>query len=288
MLGFLLLDKPKGITSHDAVARLRRLLGTKRIGHAGTLDPMATGLLIFGIGTATRFLPYLQTDPKRYEFSVLFGIETDSYDAEGETVAQRPVPDDLEIRIREAIKGMVGDVLQTVPVYSAVKKDGRPLYAYARKGQEVERPTRQIHIESLGLVELQGSVAKFAVTCSSGTYVRTIAHEIGNTVGCGAHATEIRRTHAGPFSISDAVSLDAVEASSLIDVRVALPHLPVVTLDLAQSQVVSYGNTTTVQPHIPAGDVLIYGPNDTMLGIGVVTGGLLRPKCMAPKEEPSG
>ncbi len=286
MLGFLLIDKPRGLTSHDVVARLRRTLGTKRIGHAGTLDPMATGLLVFGVGAATRFLPFLQLEPKEYSFTVEFGLETDTYDSEGTIVSQQPVPSDLEAQIRTHISSLTGAIEQIAPMYSAVKKDGRPLYSYARKGEHVERPARQIRIDQLSVRKVSGTIAEFHCLCSTGTYVRTIAHDLGALVGCGAHTTAIRRIRSGQFSVAEAIEWESASPGCLRDVAVALAPMPCITLTAIQSQSARNGQSVAVDSTIKeAAHVLLYGSDGSILGIAEVEGRELRPKCMVPVEE---
>ena len=286
MLGFLLIDKPRGLTSHDVIYRLRKKLGIKRIGHAGTLDPMATGLLVVGVGPATRFLPFLQLEPKEYEFRVEFGRTTETYDTEGSVTSERPVPADLESRISAGLCQFLGDIEQMPPVYSAVKKDGRPLYSYARKGEAVERKARRIRIEELGMTRLDSPSAEFKVVCSSGTYVRSIAHDLGERVGCGGHATSIRRTRAGRFSVSDAVDLETVSAGDIINARAALAPMPCVSLDavgvemVGQGRPIAYSNLSEHEKHVFLSDL-----GGSPLGIAEVSDGTLHPKCMLPREE---
>lgn len=216
--GILLVDKPQGITSHDVVDRLRRKLKMKRIGHAGTLDPMATGLLIMLIGKATKVSQFLISLDKSYEGTIRFGVETDSHDAEGEVVAEIPVPKNLSEEIlRTEIQGFIGDQYQTPPMFSAKKVDGVPLYKMARKGKTVEREPRFIRINSLDLLSWEIPEAKFQMSCSKGTYVRTLVHDLGQKIGCGAHLNELRRTHIDRFDLNEAKSLDAIEEVPLAD-----------------------------------------------------------------------
>jgi tRNA pseudouridine55 synthase len=217
--GVLLVDKPKGLTSHDVVYRLRRKLSMKKIGHAGTLDPMATGLLIMLIGKATRISQYLMSVDKAYEGEATLGVITDSQDAEGEMMETRPVPPLTEAQVREAMKGFLGDQYQTPPMHSAIKIDGVPLYKMARKGEEVEREPRFIRVMAFDLLGFAAPKLTFRLLCTKGTYVRTIAHDLGQKLGCGAHLSALRRTGSGQFNIGQCVTLEALEAMTLPEIE---------------------------------------------------------------------
>ena len=230
--GVLLVDKPGEHTSHDVVARLRRKLNMKRIGHAGTLDPMATGLMILLIGKATRISQYLISLDKEYEGTIELGKVTDSQDADGEVLETRPVPPLTETEVRTAMQGFIGDQYQTPPMYSAIKIDGVPLYKSARKGEEVEREPRFIRVMSFDLRRFAAPHIDFRLQCTKGTYVRTIAHDLGGRLGCGAHLAALRRTATQRFHVSQALTLDQIEALSLpeiekrlIPVREAVPSV---------------------------------------------------------------
>lgn len=209
--GVLLVDKPTGLTSHDVVDRVRRKLRMKRIGHAGTLDPMATGLLIILVGKATKISQYLMSLDKVYEGTLLLGVSTDSHDVDGEVVAEREVPPLTEAAVTELLRGFVGDQYQTPPMFSAKKVGGVPLYKLARKGQTIEREPRFIRVSAFDLLEFSIPRLGFRVACSKGTYVRTLAHDLGEKIGCGAHLTALRRTRIERFSISEAVTLEELE-----------------------------------------------------------------------------
>lgn len=217
--GVLLVDKPGDHTSHDVVARLRRKLNMKRIGHAGTLDPMATGLMILLIGKATKISQYLISLDKEYEGTIELGKVTDSQDADGEVLETRPVPPLSEADVKAAMKSFLGDQYQMPPMYSAIKIDGVPLYKNARKGVEVEREPRFIRVASFELTGLALPRFDFKLRCSKGTYVRTIAHDLGNKLGCGAHLAALRRTATDKFKIADALTLDQIEAMSLPEIE---------------------------------------------------------------------
>ena len=219
MEGVLLVDKPSGLTSHDVVYHLRRKLQMKKIGHAGTLDPMATGLLVMLIGKATRISQYLISVDKVYEGEVTLGVVTDSQDAQGEVMETRPVPPLTETEVRDAMKGFLGDQYQMPPMHSAIKIDGVPLYKLARKGEEIEREPRFIRIASFELNSFALPTFTFTLHCTKGTYVRTIAHDLGKKLGCGAHLSGLRRTGSGKFNISQCLPLDQIEALSLPEIE---------------------------------------------------------------------
>jgi tRNA pseudouridine55 synthase len=212
--GVLLVDKPGDHTSHDVVARLRGALHMRRIGHAGTLDPMATGLLVILVGKATRLSQYLTSLDKEYEGTVELGAVTDSQDADGRVMETRPVPPLTEPELRAALQGFLGDQYQTPPMYSAIKIGGVPLYRKARRGEEVEREPRFIRVMSWDLLGLALPRFDFRLRCTKGTYVRTLAHDLGQRLGCGAHLAALRRTATGPFRIADALTIEAIEVLS--------------------------------------------------------------------------
>ena len=217
--GVLLVDKPTDHTSHDVVARLRRKLRMKRIGHAGTLDPMATGLLIMLVGKATRISQYLISLDKEYEGTIELGKITDSQDAQGQVMETRPVPALTEAELRAAMQGFLGDQYQTPPMYSAIKIGGVPLYKSARKGEEVEREPRFIRVSGFELTRFGLPAFDFRLRCSKGTYVRTIAHDLGQRLGCGAHLAALRRTATDRFNVSQALTLDAIEQMTLPEIE---------------------------------------------------------------------
>jgi tRNA pseudouridine55 synthase len=285
MFGILLIDKPQGLTSHDVVYRVRRALGTKKVGHAGTLDPLATGLLVVAVGPATRFLRYLQLEPKEYVFTVAFGRETTTYDAEGETVADNPVPVDLESKVRDSLVHFVGEIEQLPPMYSAVKKDGKPLYAYARKGETVERESRTVTVFSLELVRAIGPTElEIRCVCSGGTYVRTLAHDLGQRVGCGAHVAALTRTKVGRFSIEDAIAPDEANEGHLLPLAEALEPMPVVRLTEGQLFNVMHGAFLRVQNAPNETLAALTDPDGTLVSVARVVENELHPECVVPSE----
>ena len=217
--GVLLVDKPGQHTSHDVIARLRGMLRTKKIGHAGTLDPMATGLLIVLVGKATRVSQFMISLDKEYEGTIELGKTTDSQDADGEVMETRPVPDLAEEQVREAIRTFLGDQYQLPPMFSAIKIGGVPLYKKARKGEDVAREPRFIRVMSWDLLAFQSPVITFRLRCSKGTYVRTLAHDLGNKLGCGAHLSSLRRTATDRFNVAQALTLDQIEKLSLPEIQ---------------------------------------------------------------------
>ena len=217
--GVLLVDKPKGLTSHDVVYRLRRKLQMKKIGHAGTLDPMATGVLVMLIGKATRISQYLMSVDKIYEGEATLGVMTDSQDAEGEVMETRPVPALTEAQTRDVMKTFLGDQYQTPPMHSAIKKNGVPLYKLARQGEEVEREPRFIRISAFNLLSFELPKLTFDLYCTKGTYVRTVAYDLGQKLGCGAHLSALRRTGSGKFTIDQCTTLEAIEELSLTEIE---------------------------------------------------------------------
>ena len=229
--GILLIDKPSGLTSHDVVDRVRRKLKMKRIGHAGTLDPMATGLLIILVGKATKLSQYLMSLDKAYEGTVTLGVATNTYDAEGEVMTTLPVPELNRSDIENALASFVGDQYQTPPMFSAVKIDGQPLYKMARKGKEIEREPRFIRISRFEVERFESPEFDFSLDCTKGTYVRSLANDIGDKLGCGAHLSALRRTASDRFHIKDAIELESFQEADretiskiLISKNEALPN----------------------------------------------------------------
>jgi tRNA pseudouridine55 synthase len=229
--GILLVDKPSGITSHDIVDRLRRKLKMKKIGHAGTLDPLATGLMIMLIGRATKVSQFLISLDKSYEGTFKLGVETDSQDSDGQVVEEKAIPGDLnEDKIKESMKEFLGDQYQTPPMFSAKKIGGVPLYKMARKGKTVEREPRFIRINELTLNGWSSPYGEFYMDCSKGTYVRTVFHDLGQKLNCGGHLTALRRTKINDFSIDGVNTLEEIEQMGtgefqtlLIPIREAVP-----------------------------------------------------------------
>jgi tRNA pseudouridine55 synthase len=221
--GVLLIDKPSAHTSHDVVARVRGILRMKRVGHAGTLDPMATGLLVLLLGKATKLSQYLMSVDKTYAGSVKLGQVTNTQDAEGDVLETRPVPELTKDAVRAALRGMVGDQYQTPPMFSAIKIKGVPLYKSARAGEEIEREARFIRVKRFELTRWAApDTLDFVVDCTKGTYVRTLAHDLGQKLGCGAHLSALRRSSSGALNVDRAVTLEALQKMTPAEVQAAL------------------------------------------------------------------
>ena len=282
--GILNIDKPTGMTSHDVVNRVRRATGTRRVGHAGTLDPLATGVLLVCVGRATRLVEYLVGQQKVYEAIVRLGQTTDTYDADGEVVQERPLsftPPNLE----NALNQFRGEIEQIPPMYSAIKQNGQPLYKLARQGKEVERKTRHVTIYDLAVVNWEAPNLTLRVTCSSGTYIRSLAHDLGEVLGCGGHITMLRRTAIGDFAAETAVSLADLTTENLpthlLPTETAVAHMP--RLDLSEAEAIDLldGKRIVRQTaHQPDTFVRVYNADAQFIGIAVATGTTWRAKKM--------
>ena len=223
--GILLVDKPADHTSHDVIARLRGKLRMKRIGHAGTLDPMATGLLVVLVGKATSVSQYLISLDKEYTGTIKLGVTTNSQDADGEVLVTRPVSPSLtEAEVLAVIKTMLGDQYQMPPMFSAIKIDGVPLYKLARKGEEIVREPRFIRVASWDLTRFAPPELDFRVRCTKGTYVRTLAHDLGEKLGCGAHLSALRRTGTDKLTLERALTIEQINALTLPEIEKHLLH----------------------------------------------------------------
>lgn len=230
--GAVLIDKPAGPTSHDVVDAIRRKFAIKKVGHCGTLDPNATGLLIIVLGKGTKLSEKLMGGDKVYEGTIKFGETTSSYDADGELVASLPVPPMTQDELNEAAATFQGDQMQMPPMVSAIKIGGVPLYKMARKGIEVERKPRLIRVYSFRFAQYQEPIGQFRIACTKGTYVRSLAHDIGEKLGCGAHLETLRRLVSGSFDVANAIPLDAVLklSSAELEKRV-IPFLKLATAE---------------------------------------------------------
>lgn len=279
--GILLVDKPAGPTSHDIVARVRRLSGVRRVGHTGTLDPLATGLLAICVGRATRLAEYLSGQSKSYEASVRLGQETTTYDAEGEIVAERQVSVSEE-ELAAALDAFRGVITQLPPLYSAVKVDGKPLYRLAREGVEVERPARTVTIFELDLIGWLPPLLELRIVCSSGTYVRSLAHDLGRVLECGGHVQALRRTAVGSFEVEEAVSLETLSQEDLQDhllpAEAAVRHLPRLSLSVEDALDLYHGREIARQADQPeASLVCAYDSEGQFVGLVKSAGELWRP-----------
>lgn len=210
--GVIVLDKPPRMSSGDAVQSVKRLFGARKVGHTGSLDPLATGVLPLCLGEATKFSQYLLDSDKRYVAKLRLGVATDSGDADGKVLAERPVADVTRARLDATLDSFRGDFEQVPSMFSAVKHQGKPLYKLARQGIEVERQARPVTVYANDIVDLQDHEVTLSIHCSKGTYVRNIAHDLGDALGCGAHVCELRRTEAGPYTEADLVTIEQLEA----------------------------------------------------------------------------
>jgi tRNA pseudouridine55 synthase len=272
--GVLLLDKPHGVTSNAALQRVRRLFRAERAGHTGTLDPLATGLLPVLFGEATKFGAELLEADKRYRASIVLGVRTSTGDAEGDVIERQPVAVD-RIALDAVLRRFVGRIAQTPPMYSALKHAGRPLYDYARAGQTVERTVRTVIVHALTVETFSADYLEIDVRCSKGTYVRTLAEDIGAALGCGAHLARLERTAVGPFRLEDAHTLAALDSATeaerlghLLGIDVLLSALPMVTLEPAAAARFAHGQPVAAPTATPAGRLRAYDPSGTLLGVG--------------------
>jgi len=227
--GVLLVDKAPGMTSHDVVAIVRKKLNVKKVGHCGTLDPLATGLLILVIGRGTKIQDLLMSEDKEYIGTMTFGVTTDSQDADGQVLETRPVPELTREKLEEAFSRFDGDFYQMPPMVSAIKKDGVPLYKLARQGKTVEREPRFVHVFAHEIRAVAPPEVEFRVVCSKGFYVRTYAYDIGNAIGCGAHLKSLRRTQSGRFTLERAVTVEEIFDKPASELRARILSLPEVS-----------------------------------------------------------
>jgi len=273
--GLLLVDKPKGVTSHDVVDQARRALGTRKVGHAGTLDPMATGLLILGVGRATRLLRFLGDLAKTYEGTGLLGVETDTLDAEGQVVGTAEVEVD-RAALERAMAARVGGSMQRPPAYSAVKVGGRKLYEAARSGDPMEAAPRPVRVDAFDLIAFDPPRFDFRATASGGTYVRVLVADVGTDLGCGAHLTRLVRTGIGPFLLRDAA--DASEAREPLPLDRAVAHLPRIDLDAEEATAASHGRI--LGPAGIEGPYAVFGPGGALIGVYRDDGAKARPEVI--------
>jgi len=275
--GLLLVDKPGGMTSHDVVDAVRTALGTRKVGHAGTLDPMATGLLLVGVGRATRLLRFFGDLPKTYEGTARLGVETDTLDADGSVVRSTGV----EVSNRDldrAFAARLGESDQRPPAYSAAKVGGRKLYEAARAGVTLEAPARRIRVDAFEVVAFDGTDVEFVVRCSGGTYVRVLLAEVGGALGCGAHLTRLRRSAIGPYRVEDAVAPAAV--SEPAPVEAAVGHLP--RVDLTTDEARAASNGSILGPAGLDGPYGVFAPDGRLIGIYRDAGAKARPEVILP------
>lgn len=270
--GIVLVDKPGGMTSHDVVDAVRRELGTRKVGHAGTLDPMATGLLVTGVGRATRLLRFLSGLDKAYAGTFRLGIETDTLDAEGEVVRTSEISV-AEPDVLAAMTRFLGSSLQRPPAYSAVKVGGRALHRAARSGVTLEAEPRPIHVAAFELVGFDGRDVRFLAEVSSGTYIRALVADVGSELGSGAHLTELVRTRVGPFELSEARRVGAL--GDPLPIERAVAHLPGLDLDAEEARVARHGSI--LGPAGIAGPYAVFGVEGDLIGMYADDGPRARP-----------
>ncbi|NIR44088.1 MAG: tRNA pseudouridine(55) synthase TruB [Gemmatimonadetes bacterium] len=281
--GLLLVDKPSGPTSHDTIASLRRLLRTRRVGHTGTLDPFATGLLVVPFGWATRLAEYLGGLPKSYHAVACLGVRTDTDDRTGRVLASSEAWHEIDADdVRRALGRQLGAIEQRPPDYSAKKVSGKPAYRLARSGEPAELTPQRVTIHRLELLEFEPPRVSFEIECSSGTYVRAVARDLGETLGVGAHLEELRRTRIGPFRVEEAIRLDEETTEAEIEAR-ALPaaaavgHLPRVDLDDREADSLRHGREIECDTLPRDGTVAVF-VGDELAAVAEARDGRLRPR----------
>jgi tRNA pseudouridine55 synthase len=285
--GLLVIDKPSGITSHDVVGRLRRITGEKSIGHLGTLDPMATGVLPLMLGKFTRLAQYFSAAEKSYTGTIRFGFATDTYDAQGEPAGPDSSPALTLDQARAAARRFHGEMQQMPPAYSAKKINGTPAYKLAREGKPVELKTARVLITNFEILALDGVEASFIMSISAGGYVRSVAHELGHDLGCGAHLSSLRRTQAGVFTLTDAHTLDELQSlagnlealeACCIHPRTLLPEMPSVTSDVLALGRLRNGAQANLPEFSQAPLVKVFAGQRELVGIAKrVAGTLFQP-----------
>jgi tRNA pseudouridine55 synthase len=273
--GFLVVDKPSGVTSFSMVSLVRRLTGVRRVGHAGTLDPLASGVLPVAVGQATRLIEYLDAGTKVYVARVRFGVTTDTYDADGEAVERRPTDGLTRDAVKAALREFIGDIEQAPPLHSAIKVAGRPLYRYAREGAQVDVKPRVVRIDSIALREFDGESAELEVRCGKGTYIRSLAHDLGQRLGCGAHLAGLVRAESGGFTLADArapeVLADAAASGRLEELLLAsdraVERWPAAIFGEERTADVLSGRDVRLRPVPAAGRCRAYSTEGDFLGV---------------------
>ncbi len=287
--GIVLLDKPQGLSSNAALQEVKRLFEARKAGHTGSLDPLATGVLPLCLGEATKVSQFLLDSDKRYRAGIKLGIRTDSGDSEGDVIEQQDASQITTAQIAKALENFRGEIEQVPPMHSAIKVDGVPLYKMARKGVEIEREARRVHIYSLELLAHKGDEIELDIACSKGTYIRTIADDLGTSLGCGAHITSLRRTVAGDFDESRCVTLEALRNIKdsaglegideyLIPMDEAVGNLPEVRLPSITANCVKHGQAVLVR-HLPAEGLVRLYEEEQFIGIGCINDdGMVAPR----------
>jgi tRNA pseudouridine55 synthase len=288
MDGILIIDKPGGITSHDVVQRARKLLKTSKVGHLGTLDPMATGVLLLCIGKATRVGRFLPSSPKEYVGEIRFGVATTTYDREGERTGPEQVLTHGRAEIQAAMSRLTGAFDQKPPVISAKKMGGIPSYKLARRGMALEPIAVSVEVSTFEITSFSAPLAGFRVVCSSGTYVRSLAHDLGQQLGCGAHLDSLRRVRSGDFSIERAVPLEQATAENIVPLEDLLPRLPRIEIETELSENrVRHGNA--FQTELAPGLACIFNKKGEFLAVAAIENGWAHPRVVltsTPSAEP--
>ncbi len=282
LIGFLNIDKPSGMTSHDVVAQVRRLTGQKRVGHGGTLDPAATGVLPIGLGDATRLLEYLVEGKKCYRAVIRLGSSTTTDDAEGAVIASAPVPSLTTLDLEAAFAPFIGAIAQIPPAYSAIQVAGQRMYDLARQGQHLELAPRTVQIDRIALLEWSSPDLTVLVTCGKGTYIRALARDLGAALGCGAHLAGLRRTAVGPLVVEQAISLDALRADPsllpmyLLSPAAAIADWPHAVVSGPTLQAIQHGHAVSL-PGVEGNRACAYDNNDTLIALLSPLGDLWQP-----------
>lgn len=284
MFGVVLIQKPAGATSHDIVNDVRRRFRTRRVGHAGTLDPLATGLLVVAVGPATRFLQFLPLEPKEYEATIRFGVSTNTYDAEGERGPERLVPADLLSTVEAALPAFRGLISQIPPAFSAIKRNGKPLYHYARQGLEVVREPRTVHIAEFTALEADETTVRARIVCSGGTYIRSLAHDLGETIGCGAYLEKLIRTRVGRFHLREGTPLAELAESDIVPLREALHPMPMRVLSAREVEAIRFGRSIPLSDPPEGGIVCLLDPDERVVSVARINGNEAHPECVIPSE----
>lgn len=287
--GFLVVDKPGGVTSNQVVGKVRAAIGIKKVGHAGTLDPMATGVLVLAVGKVTRLIRYVQDQTKEYVATALFGVATDTLDADGAVLSREPMDFD-EADIAEIVPRFVGSIAQVPPMVSALKKDGRRLYELAREGQVIEREARQVDVHELEILSVGPPPypeVEFRVVCGKGTYIRSLADDMAAVLGGDAHLTALRRTRIGSFGISNSVTVDDLGnwESYFMTPAQALSDLPAVVVDMATARAVQNGMRFVGGPIVtgPSGvPYAVLGEDGNLLAVYTRVGETAEPEVVLP------
>lgn len=288
--GIVVVDKPTGHSSNHVLQQVKRLFDAKKAGHTGSLDPLASGVLPICLGEATKLSGYLLDADKQYAVTCKLGVTTDSGDADGEVIAEQPIPDFDEAALQVILDSFIGEQDQVPPMFSALKYQGQPLYKLARQGIEVERKSRRIRIYDIELLDCSYDSFTLSVRCSKGTYIRTLVEDISHKLGTGGHVTMLRRTGVAGYSLDDAVSLEQLaEQRESGDLTVldklleaaenALPDWPVVNLDEADSKTLSFGQSIQVEQDFECANVRLFDQNEKFMGLGEMSrDGVIKPK----------